>query len=62
MKKLLFLLSLLLINNLAFAVEADELLPPEEAFRVNARAIDANTVEIEWKAAEGYYLYHDKFN
>lgn len=62
MKKLLFLLSLLLINNLAFAVEEDELLPPEEAFSVNARAIDANTVEIEWKAAEGYYLYHDKFN
>lgn len=62
MKKLLLLLSTLLISQPAFAVEEDELLPPEQAFSVNARAIDANTVEIEWKAAKGYYLYNDKFN
>jgi thiol:disulfide interchange protein DsbD len=62
MKKLLLLLSTLLISNPALAIGEDELLPPEQAFSVNARAIDANTVEVEWKAAEGYYLYHDKFN
>jgi thiol:disulfide interchange protein DsbD len=62
MKKLLLLLSTLLISNLAFAIAEDELLSPEQAFSVNARAIDANTIEVEWKAADGYYLYHDKFN
>ncbi|WP_126456907.1 protein-disulfide reductase DsbD [Sulfuriflexus mobilis] len=62
MKKLLLLLGTLLISQLAFAIAEDELLPPEQAFSVNARAIDANTIEVEWKAAEGYYLYHDKFN
>lgn len=62
MKKLLLLLSTLLISNLALAVEEGELLAPELAFSVSARAIDANTVEVEWTAAEGYYLYHDKFS
>jgi len=45
-----------------FALSEEELLPPDQAFSVNARAIDANTVEVEWKAADGYYMYNDKFN
>jgi len=40
----------------------DELLAPEQAFSVGGRVIDANTVEIEWTVANGYYMYNDKFN
>ena len=39
----------------------EEPLPPEEAFRFSARAIDAKTVEARWQITDGYYLYRDKF-
>jgi len=38
-----------------------KLLPPEEAFRFSARAIDARTLEARFDIADGYYLYRDKF-
>jgi len=62
MKKLLLVLFSLILSSPAFAIGQDELLPPEQAFSVNGKAIDANTVEIEWRVAEGYYLYHDKLS
>ncbi len=37
-----------------------KLLPPEEAFRFSARALDANTIEARFAVADGYYLYRDK--
>jgi len=37
-----------------------KLLPPEEAFRFSARALDARTVEANFAVADGYYLYRDK--
>ena len=37
-----------------------KLLPPEEAFRFSARALDARTVEAHFAVADGYYLYRDK--
>ena len=36
------------------------LLPPEKAFRLSARALDASTVEARFDVADGYYLYRDK--
>ena len=39
----------------------DELLEPEKAFQASVRAIDGETVEAQWKIADGYYLYRDKF-
>jgi thiol:disulfide interchange protein DsbD len=36
------------------------LLPPEQAFRFSARAIDDRTVEARFTVADGYYLYRDK--
>ena len=62
MKKLLIALLGLLITSQTFALSEGDLLPPDQAFSVNARAIDANTVEVEWTAADGYYMYNDKFN
>jgi len=38
------------------AAEADELLPIEQAFAVNAKALDRNTLQLDWKLAEHYYL------
>ena len=43
------------------AQAADQaLLPPEQAFRFSARALDERTVEARFAVAEGYYLYRDK--
>ena len=36
------------------------LLPPEQAFRLSARALDAKTLEARFDVADGYYLYRDK--
>ena len=37
-----------------------KLLPPEQAFRLSARALDAKTIEARFDVADGYYLYRDK--
>jgi len=39
-----------------------KLLPPEQAFRFSARAVDANTLEARFDVANGYYLYRDKLH
>ena len=36
------------------------LLPPEQAFRFSARALDPATLEARFDVADGYYLYRDK--
>jgi thioredoxin:protein disulfide reductase len=38
-----------------------QLLPPEQAFRFSARALNDRTLEARFVIAEGYYLYRDKF-
>lgn len=57
----LLLLPLLLIALAGGHVHAQEFLDPEEAFKFSARALDAQTIEANWKIADGYYLYKDKF-
>lgn len=43
------------------AAQADpKLLPPEQAFRLSARALDTRTLEANFVIASGYYLYRDK--
>lgn len=37
-----------------------KLLPPDKAFRLSARALDASTIEARFDVADGYYLYRDK--
>jgi len=37
-----------------------KLLPPEQAFRFAARALDERTLEARFTIANGYYLYRDK--
>ncbi|MFQ5761330.1 MAG: protein-disulfide reductase DsbD domain-containing protein, partial [Acidiferrobacterales bacterium] len=39
----------------------DELLPPDQAFSLSARTIDATTLEARWEIADGYYMYQNRF-
>jgi thioredoxin:protein disulfide reductase len=43
------------------ALAADEFLDPEVAFKLSARPLDAQRLEIRFDIAPGYYLYGDKF-
>ena len=44
-----------------WAASADDLLEPEKAFRLSARALDPTAVEVRFDIAVGYYMYRDKF-
>ncbi|MBO8087573.1 MAG: protein-disulfide reductase DsbD [Marichromatium sp.] len=56
---LLVLLALLLPG---LATQArDDFLLPDQAFQPSAEAIDADTLKVRWRIAEGYYLYAAKF-
>lgn len=54
----LLLLSLLFVVSLG---HAQEFLDPAVAFKPKARAVDGQTVEVEFDIAKGYYLYREKF-
>jgi thioredoxin:protein disulfide reductase len=56
---LLFLLAVLL--GPAHAADPQDLLEPEKAFRISARALDEKTAEVKFVIADGYYMYRDKF-
>jgi len=53
-----------LLSGFMFAVAAiaadPALLPPEQAFRFSARALDDRTLEARFTVADGYYLYREK--
>ncbi len=55
------LLHLLLVLLTIGAVQAAELIPPLLAFKPTARALDAQTAEVRFEIAKGYYLYRDNF-
>ena len=55
------ILALLLALCLHGFAAAQDLLPPEVAFKFSARALDANTLEVRYQIADGYYMYRDKF-
>ncbi len=47
---------------LAAAAAAEAFLPPEQAFRFSARALDERSVEISFDVADGYYMYREPFS
>jgi thiol:disulfide interchange protein DsbD len=49
-----------LITHSAVALADDELLPPDQAFKISAKAVSAEQLEISWNIVEGYYLYRNK--
>jgi thiol:disulfide interchange protein DsbD len=50
----------LLASHVGTAAAQPKLLPPEQAFRLSARALDTRTLEASFVIANGYYLYRDK--
>lgn len=50
------------VNAQPRSAPANELLQPEKAFRISARALDESTVEVEFKIADAYYMYRDRFS
>jgi thiol:disulfide interchange protein DsbD len=40
---------------------ADDFLPPEQAFQLSARMLDARTVVVHYAIADGYYMYRERF-
>ena len=55
------LAALLCLCPVAVNAAGVDLLPPEQAFRFSARALDDRTLEARFAIADGYYLYRDKF-
>lgn len=58
------LMSLLVALSALFfgaAHAADDFLEPEKAFRFSARMLDANTAEVSYVIADGYYMYRERF-
>ena len=45
-----------------YAISNNDLLPPEQAFKFYAQALDHKTVEVHWQIADGYYLYREKIS
>jgi len=46
---------------LAFSLGSADLLPPEKAFHLAAKAESADAVVLAWDIADGYYLYRSRF-
>ena len=57
MRRLLFCIALLW----SLTAAGKEFLDPAVAFKPTVRALDAQTLEISFEIASGYYLYRDKF-
>ncbi|MCG7961365.1 MAG: protein-disulfide reductase DsbD [Candidatus Thiodiazotropha taylori] len=56
----------LLLTGLAGTIQADwnedDLLMPDQAFQISAQSVTADTLKVEWRIADGYYMYRDKIH
>lgn len=43
------------------ALSESDFLPPERAFQISARMASADVLEVSWRIAPGYYMYHEQF-
>lgn len=48
------------IKGLGGGLFQDALLPGEQAFQFFAEVVDGETLHVDWRIAEGYYLYREK--
>ncbi len=60
LKRLLLLWTGVLALLPGLAPAEDELLQPDQAFRIAGHAEGAEAVSVEWAIADGYYMYRDK--
>jgi thioredoxin:protein disulfide reductase len=56
------LLALSLLAEAWGPVRAQDLLEPEDAFRFEARMVNAETLEVTWRIAEDHYMYQHAFS
>jgi thiol:disulfide interchange protein DsbD len=49
------------LAGLGSAAGAEEPLPPDRAFKLSARMLDAQTLLVRYDIVRGYYMYRDKF-
>ncbi len=57
---LILLLICSFFNPSVHAINAEDLLPPEQAFNLSAKALSAEQIELTWVIHKGYYLYRNK--
>lgn len=60
-KNLITAIGLFLFSATSLALEAPQLLPPDQAFAVSAKAGQDDLLTVSWDIADGYYLYRHKF-
>jgi thiol:disulfide interchange protein DsbD len=60
--KLILFFLLQLIAHPLLAQSQDELLPPEQAFKLTARALTEKQLEFDWEVAKGYSLYRNNMH
>ena len=60
--RLLALLAFALPAMPAFAVSEADLLPVDQAFALTASAPSRDRIEVQWKVADGYYLYRHRID
>lgn len=53
---------LLLATGLQAWAGNDDFLPPEQAFALTTRVLDAHSVELKFDVADGYYLYRERLS
>jgi len=61
-RPLLVLVLVFALVSALFAVAAQaKFLEPEQAFQFSAKVVDAKTIEVRYRIADGYYLYRERF-
>lgn len=55
--QLIFFCLLITSGNAAFALNSEDLLPPDQAFKLSAKALSRGQLEFSWDIAEGFSLY-----
>ncbi len=58
--KIVFLVFFSLASQLVQALGTEDILAVDQAFALSAKAVSANTIEVSWEIANGYYLYRNK--
>lgn len=57
-----FLVAIFAVAPASYAINPDELLRIDDAFKISADAVSPNEVRVTWDIAEGYFLYRHRFN
>ena len=58
--KIVFLVLISFFTQITQALGSKDLLAVDQAFALSAKAISADTIEVSWNIADGYYLYRNK--